>query len=107
MHAATNAGDARRSGVFQPSDKEADIMLEARKTRTKSPVHSGFNEQRQPLLRGDARNYMIARGRPSQRLQRSAILEFFLDLIAGTFGRPKSVRTRASTELQTPWPIRV
>jgi len=36
-------------------------LFKARKTRTKSPVHSGFNEQRQPLLRGDARDYVIAR----------------------------------------------
>jgi len=34
-------------------------MLEARKTRTKSAVHSGLNKQRQPLLRGDERNCIV------------------------------------------------
>jgi hypothetical protein len=38
-------------------------MLEERKIRqTADPVHLGFNEQRQPLLRGDAYHYLIARG---------------------------------------------
>ena len=38
-------------------------MIEARKTtQTTDPVHLGFNEQRQPLLRGDAHRYLIARG---------------------------------------------
>jgi hypothetical protein len=36
-------------------------MLAARKTRTRSPVHAGFNKGRQPLLRGDARNCVIDR----------------------------------------------
>ena len=38
-------------------------MLEERKIRqTTDPVHLGFNEQRQPLIRGDAYHYLIARG---------------------------------------------
>src|SRR5216684_1668516 len=38
-------------------------MLEERKIRPATdPVHLGFNEQRQPLLRGDAYHYLIARG---------------------------------------------
>ncbi len=28
----------------------------------RNPVHLGFNEQRQPLLRGDAYHYLLARG---------------------------------------------
>jgi hypothetical protein len=49
--------------VFQTNDKDVAIMLEERKTRqTTDPVHLGFNEQRQPLLRGDAYHYLIARG---------------------------------------------
>jgi hypothetical protein len=36
-------------------------MLEARKAmQTAGPIHGGFNEPGQPLLRGDPRNYMIA-----------------------------------------------
>ena len=38
-------------------------MLETHKIgQTTDPVHLGFNEQRQPLLRGDACHYLIARG---------------------------------------------
>src|ERR1700730_6353550 len=38
-------------------------MLEERKARQATdPVHLGFNEQRKPLLRGDAYHYLIARG---------------------------------------------
>src|SRR5438270_12760935 len=38
-------------------------MLEERKTRQATdPVHLGFNEQRRPLVRGDAYHYLIARG---------------------------------------------
>ena len=38
-------------------------MLEERKARQATdPVHLGFNEQRRPLLRGDASPYLIARG---------------------------------------------
>ena len=38
-------------------------MLEERKARQATdPVHLGFNEQRRPLLRGDAYHYLIARG---------------------------------------------
>ena len=38
-------------------------MREERKIRqTTDPVHLGFNEQRQPLLRGDAYHYLLARG---------------------------------------------
>src|ERR1700694_5706658 len=38
-------------------------MLVERKIRqTTNEVHLGFNEQRQPLLRGDAYHYLIARG---------------------------------------------
>src|ERR1700686_3139756 len=49
--------------VFQTNDKDIAIMLEERKTRqVTDPVHLGFNEQRQPLLRGDAYHYLIARG---------------------------------------------
>ena len=37
-------------------------MLEARNTmQTTGPLHGGFNAPEQPLLRGDPRNYMIAR----------------------------------------------
>ena len=37
-------------------------MLEARTTmRTTGPVHGGFKDSRQPILRGDPRNYAIAR----------------------------------------------
>ena len=37
-------------------------MLEPRKAmQTAGPIHGGFNEPRQPLLRGDPRDYMIAR----------------------------------------------
>ena len=37
-------------------------MLEARKAmQTAGPIHGGFNEPGQPLLRGDPRDYMIAR----------------------------------------------
>ncbi len=44
--------------VFFSLDKEADIMLEARKAmQTKGPVHGGG----QPLIRGDPRDYVIAR----------------------------------------------
>ena len=36
-------------------------MLEAHKTTNSArPVPVGFNEQRQPILRGDVRNYLIA-----------------------------------------------
>ena len=49
--------------VFETNDKEVDVMLEERKIRqTTDPVHLGFNEQRQPLIRGDAYHYLIARG---------------------------------------------
>jgi hypothetical protein len=41
----------------QTNDKEVDVMGEER-----NPVHLGFNEQRQPLLRGDAYHYLLARG---------------------------------------------
>jgi hypothetical protein len=61
MHAITNTDDARRSAIFQSNDKEARIMLKARKTRTKSQVHSSFDKQRQLTIRGDACNYMIDR----------------------------------------------
>jgi len=45
------------------NDKEVDVMLEGRKPRqTTDPVHLGFNEQRQPLIRGDSYHYLIARG---------------------------------------------
>ena len=38
-------------------------MTDARHTtRTMEPVHLGFNEQRRPLLRGDAHRYLIGRG---------------------------------------------
>jgi hypothetical protein len=38
-------------------------MLEERKTRQATdPVHLGFNEQRRPVLRGDAYHYLVARG---------------------------------------------
>jgi hypothetical protein len=38
------------------------MMLEARKTiQTTGPIHGGFNDPGQPLLRGDPRDYMIAR----------------------------------------------
>jgi len=38
-------------------------MREERKIgQTADPVHLGFNEQRQPLLRGDAYHYLLARG---------------------------------------------
>ena len=38
-------------------------MLEERKARQATdPVHLGFDEQRRPLLRGDAYHYLIARG---------------------------------------------
>jgi len=30
--------------------------------QTTDPVHLGFNEQRQPLMRGDAHRYLIGRG---------------------------------------------
>jgi hypothetical protein len=44
-------------------DKEVDVMLVERKIRqTTNEVHLGFNEQRLPLLRGDAYHYLIARG---------------------------------------------
>ena len=37
-------------------------MLEVRKpVQTARPIRGGFNEPRQPLLRGDPRNYLIAR----------------------------------------------
>ncbi len=37
-------------------------MLDARNTmQTTGPVHGGFKDQRQPILRGDPRNYMIAK----------------------------------------------
>jgi hypothetical protein len=43
-------------------DKEADIMLEARNAiQTTGPIHGGFDGPAHPLLRGDLRNYMIAR----------------------------------------------
>ena len=49
--------------VFETNDKDVGVMLEERKIRqTTDPVHLGFNEQRQPLLRGDAYHYLIARG---------------------------------------------
>lgn len=38
------------------------MMLEARYTmQTTSPVHGGLKGPRQPILRGDPRNYVIAR----------------------------------------------
>ena len=38
-------------------------MLEERKIRqTTNQVHLGFNEQRQPLIRGDANHHLIGRG---------------------------------------------
>jgi hypothetical protein len=38
-------------------------MLEESKARQATdPVHSGFDEQRRPLLRGDGYHYLIARG---------------------------------------------
>ena len=38
-------------------------MLEERKIRPATdPVHLGFDEQRRPLLRGDAYHHLIARG---------------------------------------------
>ena len=38
-------------------------MLDERKIRqTADPVHLGFNEQRQPIIRGDSYHYLIARG---------------------------------------------
>lgn len=49
--------------VFETNDKDVDVMLEERKIRQATdPVHLGFNEQRQPLIRGDAYHYLIARG---------------------------------------------
>src|SRR3979409_396789 len=49
--------------VFQADNKEVDVMLEERKTRrTTDPVHLGLNEQRKPLLRGEAYHYLIALG---------------------------------------------
>ncbi len=38
-------------------------MIDSRKTlQTTDAVHLGFNEQRQPLLLGDAHSYLIGRG---------------------------------------------
>jgi hypothetical protein len=38
-------------------------MIESRETpQATEPVHLGFNEQRQPLMRGDAHRYLIGRG---------------------------------------------
>src|ERR1700676_453930 len=49
--------------IFQTNDTDVGAMLEQRKIgQTTDPVHLGFNEQRQPLLRGDAYHYLIARG---------------------------------------------
>ena len=49
--------------VFLTNDKEVDVMLVERKIRqTTNDDHLGFNEQRLPLLRGDAYHYLIARG---------------------------------------------
>ena len=43
--------------------KEVDVMLGERKIRqTTNQVHLGFNQQRQPLIRGDANHYLIGRG---------------------------------------------
>ena len=48
--------------VFSILDKEADIMLEARnKMQNAGRIHRGFDAPAHPLLRGDPRNYMIAR----------------------------------------------
>jgi hypothetical protein len=45
------------------NDKEVDVMLEERKIRQPTnQVHLGFNEQRQPLIRGDANHQLIGRG---------------------------------------------
>jgi hypothetical protein len=50
-------------GCFPGNDKEVDVMLDERKIRqTMDPVHLGFNEQRQPIIRGDSYHYLIARG---------------------------------------------
>jgi hypothetical protein len=43
-------------------DKEADIMLQARNSmQTTGLLQGGFNAPAQPLLRGDPRNYVIAK----------------------------------------------
>jgi hypothetical protein len=48
----------RRLGL----DKEADIMLQARNSmQTTGPLHGGFKAPGRPLLRGDPRNYVIAK----------------------------------------------
>jgi hypothetical protein len=49
--------------VFWTNDEEVDVMFEERKIRqTTNQVHLGFNEQRQPLIRGDANHHLIGRG---------------------------------------------
>src|ERR1700674_1775562 len=50
-------------------------MLEGRKIRrTADPVHLGFNEQRQPPLRGDSYHYLIALG--DQRALAAEVVRF-------------------------------
>jgi hypothetical protein len=61
--------------VFQADNKEVDVMLEERKTRrTTDPVHLGLNEQRKPLLRGEAYHYLIALG--DQRALAAEVVRF-------------------------------
>jgi hypothetical protein len=48
--------------LFLILDKEPDSMLGARNTiQTTGRVHKGFKDLRQPLLRGDPRDYVIAK----------------------------------------------
>jgi hypothetical protein len=54
---------AASCGNGQTTDKESEIMIEASKTMPiTDQVHLGFNEQRQPLLRGEAHRYLVGRG---------------------------------------------
>ena len=57
---ARNADEATPQTVSL--DKEADIMLQPRNSmQTTEPFRGGFNAPGQPLLRGDPRNYVIAK----------------------------------------------
>ena len=159
MQAATNADDARRTGFSSPKTRKPTSCLRHARRELRARVHSGFNEQRQPLLRGDARDYVIARAdrvafvakvvrfgfsradfalassrfrgkRSTHSLAATFAMtvenvhtgrcatyrggpgrawtpELLLDLIKGTLVWSLSIRTQASTELQTPCPIHV
>jgi hypothetical protein len=66
-------------------------MLEERKARqTTDPVHLGFNEQRQPLLRGDAYHYLIARG----DLASDSLRPILLSKFKGCLTRLRAIRRR-------------